>query len=177
MPEYIPNVLLNFKHPSPIRNQISLHACARILNGKPQFTIQEAFAPKLSSTGILHVHRVLGSFLYYALAVEFILLLSLSDLASEQLNANTKTWDDLAWLINHAVTHPDSAITYIVNGMCLHAHNDASYISDPKVRSRAAGPFFFGDKPTQRTPPLDTALNGHIHMVYKIIKNVMGSAA
>ena len=37
--------------------------------------------------------------------------------------------------------------------------------------------FFFGEKPTQRTPPADKSLNGPIHVVCKIIKHVMGSAA
>ena len=37
--------------------------------------------------------------------------------------------------------------------------------------------FFFGEKPTQRTPPADTALNVPIYVVCKIIKNVMESAA
>ena len=61
--------------------------------------------------------------------------------------------------------------------MCFYAHINASYVLTPKAHSHAAGHFFFGDKPIQRTPPADKALNGPIHVVFKIIKNILGSAA
>ena len=106
--------------------------------------------------------------------VDCTFLVAFSDLALAQLNASTKTWDDIICLINYASTHPDAPITYIASDMCLHAHSYVSYLSAPKTRSRAAGHFFFGDKPTQRTPPEYTALNRPIHVVCNIIKNVMG---
>ena len=86
-------------------------------------------------------------------------------------------WDDLVWLLNYAATRPSNSITYIASDMCFHAHIDASYISTPKACSRAEGHFFFGYKPIQQNSPEDTSLNGTIHVVYKIIKNVLGSAA
>ena len=97
------------------------------------------------------------------------MLVDISDLSSAQLNASIRMWDDLVWVINYAATHPDASITY--------EHKYASYLSAPKTHSRAAGHFFFGDKPTQRNPPAYTALNGPIHVILKIIKDVMGSAS
>ena len=144
--------------------------------GKPQFPMQEDSDPKPPLTIILRVQQVLGSSLYYTLAVDCNFLVAISDLASEQLNASTKTCNNLMWLLNYSSTNPDASIPYILTIICLHAHSGASYLSAPKACSRAAGHFFFGDKPTQRTPPVDKLLNGPIHMVYKIIKNVMGSA-
>ena len=119
----------------------------------------------------------MGILLYYALAVGCNLLLSLSDLASAQLNKSNKVWYDLVWLLNNASTRSDTSITYIASYMCFHAHIDASYLSTPNARSRASGNVFFGDKPTQRNPPAYTALNGPIHVILKIIKDVMGSAS
>ena len=83
MPEYIQNFLLHFKHPPPIHNQDILHSCERVVCGKPQSPMQEDYAPKLPSTVILRVQQVVGSLLYYALAVGCTLLVSLSDLALE----------------------------------------------------------------------------------------------
>ena len=48
MPEYIPNVPLHFKHPTPICNQDIPQACARVVYGKPQYTMQEDPPPKTS---------------------------------------------------------------------------------------------------------------------------------
>ena len=48
MPEYIPNVLLRFKHSTPIFNQYIPYTCARVVYGKPQYTMQEDPPPKTS---------------------------------------------------------------------------------------------------------------------------------
>ena len=90
MPEYNPNVLLRFKHLPHIRNQDIPHACGRVVYSKSQYPTQEDSAPKLPPTGILHIQQVVESLLYYDLAVECTLVVALSDLASEQLNASTK---------------------------------------------------------------------------------------
>ena len=144
MPEYIPNVLLCFKHPPPIHNQNIPHTCVIVVYGKPQSPMQEDSAPKLPSTGILHVQQVVGILIYYILVVDSTLLVSLIDLASAQLNTRAKTWDNIVWLLNYAATHPDASITYIISDMCLYAHSDVSYLSTPKARSRAAGNFSLG---------------------------------
>jgi hypothetical protein len=61
--------------------------------------------------------------------------------------------------------------------MCLHGHSDASFLSVVWDRSRAGGHFFFGDKPKAGLSPAQTIINGAIHVVCQIMKNVMGSAA
>ena len=58
--------------------------------------------------------------------------------------------------------------------MILQIHSDASYLSAPKARSRAAGFFFLSNNPAQ---PNQADLNGTIHVLCKIIKSVVGSAA
>ena len=60
--------------------------------------------------------------------------------------------------------------------MCLHVHSDASYLSVPKARSRAGGHFFLSSYPSAEA--VDKHLpNGPVHVVSKILKNVMSSAA
>ena len=55
--------------------------------------------------------------------------------------------------------------------MVLAIHSDASYLSEPKARSRAGGHFFLSEN-TQ-----DPNDNGAVHTVAKKIKAVMSSAA
>ena len=99
----------------------------RVVYGKPQYPMQEDSAPKLPPTLILHIQHVAGILLYYALVVYCTLLVVISDSSLAQLNASTKTWDDIVWLLNYAATHYDASITYVTSDMCLHEHSNASY--------------------------------------------------
>ena len=56
----------------------------------------------------------------------------------------------------------------------LQIHSDASYLSASKARHRVAVFFFFNNNPAQ---PEQAKLNGVIHVLWKIIKSVLGSAA
>ncbi len=58
--------------------------------------------------------------------------------------------------------------------MVLNVHSDASYLSEPKARSRLGGTFFLGALPTAGRP---IQLNGPIHTVASICKFVVASAA
>ena len=95
----------------------------------------------LPPSGVLHIQQIIGSLLYYALAVNFTLLVALGDHASAQTKASDDTWEKNVWLLNYAATHPDANITYNASDMCLHAHSDVSYLSVPKACSWAGGYF------------------------------------
>ena len=58
--------------------------------------------------------------------------------------------------------------------MMLQMHIDDSYMSAPKARIRASGFFFLSNNPVQ---PNQSKLNGAIHMLCKIIKSLVWSAA
>ena len=61
--------------------------------------------------------------------------------------------------------------------MQLHIHSDASYLSEPKARSRAAGYFFLDGKDDPRPDSPPPPNNGPIHILCEILRNVMASAA
>ena len=63
--------------------------------------------------------------------------------------------------------------------MVLHLHSDTSYIYKPGACSLVGGHYFLEKKSTDptNTPLMDSPLNGPIHTVYKILHNVMASAA
>jgi hypothetical protein len=49
-------------------------------------------------------------------------------------------------LLDYVATHPDAILTYAKSVMILHVHSDASYLSEPKARSRAGGLFFLTNR-------------------------------
>ena len=57
--------------------------------------------------------------------------------------------------------------------MILQIHTDASYLSEPKARSHAAGHYFLGWIPNNNQP---IRLNGAIHTLCTVLKFVALSA-
>ena len=175
MPEYIPNALRRFKHPVPKRKQNSPHAWMPPNFGcKTQLATDDDCSAVLPESGKLFVQQVVGSLLYYALAVDCTLLVALGDIASNQSSPTTDTLKKLTWLLNYVASNPNAVLTYAASDMCLHVHSDASYLSVPKARSRAGGHFFLSDHPDK---PGLLQINGPVHVISKIIKLVMASAA
>ena len=58
--------------------------------------------------------------------------------------------------------------------MILQIYTDASYLSEPKARSRAAGHFFWGWMPQNKQP---IRLNGAIYTLCTVLKFIASSAA
>jgi hypothetical protein len=66
--------------------------------------------------------------LYYARAVDPIVLMPLNDIATEQTKATEKTQAATNQLLDYLATHPDATIIYHASDMILHIHSDASYL-------------------------------------------------
>jgi hypothetical protein len=109
--------------------------------------------------------------LFYARAVDPTMLTALSSLAAEQANPTKRTMEKTLQFLDYAASQEDAVITYRKSDMILAVHSDASYLSEPKARSRAGGHFFMSENDKD---PKD---NGALHVVAKIIKQVMSSAA
>ena len=73
-------------------------------------------------------------------------------------------------LLDYISTKEESIIIYNASEMILAAHSNASYLSEPKARSRAGGQFFLTNH--AEVPPN----NGAVLKIAHIIKNVMSSA-
>jgi hypothetical protein len=82
-------------------------------------------------------------------------------------------------LLNYCASHPDAVVRFIASDMILHVESDASYLSEPKARSRAAGYYYLSNMPT--TPPSATTpqptANGAINILCQILREVVSSAA
>ena len=59
--------------------------------------------------------------------------------------------------------------------MILHISSDDSYLSEPRARNCVGGNFFLADKHVGKEIPRPN-INGPIHTVSNILRNVMSSA-
>ena len=99
------------------------------------------------------------------------MLVALGSLATEQANPTEETMHKCKQFLDYAASQEDAVITYRKSDMVLAIHSDASYLSEPRARSRAGGHFFLSE---DERDPRD---NGAVHTMAKIIKAVMSSAA
>jgi hypothetical protein len=82
----------------------------------------------------------------------------------------TETMAQTNQLLDYIASQEEAVLTYSASEMILAVHSDASYLSEPKARSRAGGHFFLSNN--SDIPPN----NGAILNIAHIIKNVMSSA-
>ena len=99
------------------------------------------------------------------------MLVTLSAIATQQSDPTVETMKKTLKLLDYVATHPDAVLTFNASSMVLNVHSDASYLIDPKARSRAGGHFFMSENNQ------DLKNNGAVLNIAKIIKGVMSSAA
>ena len=73
-------------------------------------------------------------------------------------------------LLDHLIKQEEAVLTYNASDMVLAVHSDASYLCEPKVRSRTGGHFFLSNNSNV------SLNNGAILNIAHIIKHVMTSA-
>ena len=178
MPGYVRQALARFRHKAPRSPQHSPHPCAKIDYGaKIQFA-KEPNKTDMTPLQLKWCQQVIGVFLFYARAIDATMLAAIGSIAS---HLSTSTWANISQNIHHfldyAATHPDAILTFRASKMHLWIHTDASYLTEPKARSRAGGYHFFSDKP-QLPITSDSPAPMHNHPVFvmsKIITAVMSS--
>ena len=138
---------------------------------KYKFAKQALEHNKLTPAEIKKLQRVIGAFLWYGRITDSTMLHTLNTLASAQTKGNEETMHAMNHFLDYCATHPNATICFHASDMILKIHSDASYLSETEARSRVGGYFFLGNK--------DDTLNrnGAIHIIAKIIKNVVSSAA
>ena len=85
--------------------------------------------PILDSVDINLIQKIVGTFLYYGIAVDNTILVALSTIASEQSAATSNTAKKITQLLNYLATNPDVTIWYTRSDMVLWVHSDASFSS------------------------------------------------
>lgn len=183
MPDYVAKALQRFEHSFPKGNEDSPHQWQPPNYGaKQQLTDPIDTSRPLESKEVKFIQEVVGTFLWYARGVDSTMLVALGAISSAQAQGTEKTLDAVCQLLNYAASHPDAKLRYHASDMYLWAHSDASYLSEPKGRSRAGGHFYLSKRPanpnkapTPEDPP--PPHNGSVLDVSHLMKEVLASAA
>eukprot|EP00957_Ditylum_brightwellii_P211985 15366830-Ditylum_brightwellii.AAC.2 len=96
------------------------------------------------------------------------MITALSSIAIEQSNGRASTAQAVVMLLDYAVTNPDAKIRFRCSNMILRIHSDASYLSEKKAQSKAAGYFYLGEEKVDK-------INGLVLVLAKILICVMAS--
>ena len=175
MPGYVKRQLLKYKHIVAPRPQHCPYS------PEPRKYGSEAQAPPppdttrtLDKEEIKKIQRIVGSILYYARAVDMTVLMALSTIASEQTTGTERTMEKAIQVLDYLATHPNAKVKFRASDMVMNIHSDASYLTEPKARSRACGHFFMGWLPKTNEP---IKLNGAFHTLCSILRFVVASAA
>ena len=175
MPGYVEKQLTKYRHKAPSKRQYCPYEPNPIKYGKQSNEIkQEPESPALEKEEKKYIQQVIGSFLYYARAVDMTILQALSEIAAQQSKPTEKTMQRVKQFLDYMHTNPNATIRYYASDMILNVHSDASYLSASNARSRAGGYFFLGSLPVNKK---DIKLNGNIHIMCTILKHVAASAA
>ena len=175
MRNYVLRGLQKFRHSPPDKPQHAPFPIpARKFGKAAQQPEPPDESPLIDDEEKTDVQRVIGTFLYYARAIDSTIQPGLSTLAGEQSKAKKETVRKMKWLMDYLATHPNATIRYRASDMVLNVHSDASYLSERGARSRAAGYFFLGWAPVDGEP---IRLNGAIIVVSAILRCVAASAA
>ena len=104
--------------------------------GHQQLTDKPDSNPKLIPAQRKLCQEIVGTFLYYAQAVDNTLLTPVRAIATAM---STASWKDieqrLDQLLQFAATHPNAKIRYYASTMHLWIHTDVLYLNEPKARS------------------------------------------
>jgi hypothetical protein len=175
MPAYVDKLLARFEHKPPTTPQHSPHSAPpRHFGTTAQIPVDHDLSPTLPPDRIKRIQQIVGTIMYYARAVDITTLVALSSIAAEQAQATEQTEQHVHTLLDYLATHNNATIRYVASDMVLNIHSDASYLSEPRARSRLGGTYFMGSLPEAGKP---IHINGPIQVHASICKFVVTSAA
>jgi hypothetical protein len=183
MPGYVERALQRFQHPTPTRAEHSPYHWNKPKYGaKVQYADADDTTPVLDAPEKKRVQEIIGTFLFYARAVDITMLKALGTLSTQQSKPTEATMESIVKFLNYAATHPDAELQYIASDMILWIDSDASYLSEPNARSTCAGAFFLSDSPRDPSKPPqpqdpEPADNAPIHVLCSIMREIVSSAA
>ena len=132
--------LHKFQHPTPKRAQYVPHQWTRPNYGETkQLATPLDTSPPIPEELKRRIQQIIGTFLYYARAVNCTILPALNTLAEQQLNPTKNMEAAITHFLDYAATNPSVIIQYKASDMILHIDSDASYLSDPRARIRTGG--------------------------------------
>jgi hypothetical protein len=80
---------------------------------------------KLNDKEIKQLQKIVGIILYYARAVDMMVLMALSTIASEQSKGTEFTIEKAYQVLDYLAMHPDAKVQFQAPDMVLNIHSDA----------------------------------------------------
>lgn len=117
------------------------------------------------------IQQIVGTFLYYARAVDPTMLTAVNKIASMQAAPTEQVELAAQRLLSYAKKWPNAALLIKPSEMILHAHSDASYLSESASRSRVGGFLFLGNTNN------GTFVNAPVEQFSTMLSVVVSSAA
>jgi hypothetical protein len=105
------------------------------------------------------------------------MLAALKSIASAQAKGTQAALKACLRLLNYAATHPNTIVRFHASNMVIHTDSDASYLSAPGAKSRAAGYHYLSSHSDKLKPGESPPHNGPIHVLCAFIGPVVTSAA
>jgi hypothetical protein len=128
---------------------------------KPQYGVKIQLTDPIDTTPSLtepqtkRLQQVVGTFLFYARAVNSTMLLLLNALTAAQKKGTQATVQALVHFLNYCATHPDATLCYHASDMILHIHSNAAYLNETEARSHVGGHHFLA---TELLPSTNQAM-------------------
>ena len=177
MPKYVDNALQRFEHELEKAEHSPHHWIAPHYGKATQLTSPPDKSAPLSPADLKLVQQIVGVFLYYARALDNTMLVTLNAIAAAQSKGTQATLQACRRLLDYAATHSDASIRYHASDMVYKLDSDASYLCEPKAKSRAGGYHFLSTHPAKLQPGQSPPMNGPIHVLCSMIGPVVASAA
>jgi hypothetical protein len=134
MPGYFEAALHKFQHPVPQQPCHALSAWTKPQYGaKIYMTTPINTTPSLTDTQTKQLQQVVGTFLFYARAVDGTMRHALNALLATQTKGTRATAQALIHFLNYCATHPSASICYRASDLILHIHSDASYLLETRT--------------------------------------------
>ena len=171
MLNYVKEALHKFQHPKLTRTQHAPHPWVQKVYGKHQQLVDNPPPlPQPSKPETKLIQQKVGTFLYYARALDDTILTTLNSIGTMQSKPTQATKNKVHHRLYYLSTQPTFVVTYTVSDMILHVDSDASYLVEPGSKSRGGGYYYLS---SHKFPKL----NGSIHCMATLIKAIMSSAA
>ena len=103
--------------------------------------------PKLYANKKEFVGFKKGIVLYYGIALDLTMLVSLGALVIKQSQHTDTLWEEITWFLNYAAIHPNVTICYSKSDTVLHITSDGSFCSENCSRSKVRGMFYLSSNP------------------------------
>ena len=115
MPNYVQHALHRLQHYLPTRLQHAPHRHNKPVYGqKIQFSESQDDSREvfLSASAKTLIQKIIGTFLYYGIALDLTMLVALGTLATQQSKPTESLWNEITWFLNYAASHPHAKICF-----------------------------------------------------------------